>query len=176
MGFFVQFSYTPPDRKALQKGIAYITHREERLSGGGTRTLYGIGERYKGLRGDESAIVAHLWDDRRTDIAIVFVGGGDCYRVLKREPMLSSRVYVWQEFRRMTPEQVLDVIPVYHPVWAEADAELLAYTDAHAGHGNFRAWSKITAHVVTGLGRLDRSRPDREVLQWVFSRIGGRAD
>jgi hypothetical protein len=42
----------------------------------------------------------HLWDDRATDIAIVFVGGGDCYQVLRREPMLSSRVYVWQEFRR----------------------------------------------------------------------------
>jgi hypothetical protein len=34
----------------------------------------------------------HLWDDRATDIAIVFVGGGDCYQVLRREPMLSSRV------------------------------------------------------------------------------------
>jgi AAA domain/Mu transposase, C-terminal len=43
----------------------------------------------------------HLWDDRRTDIAIVFVGGGDCYQVLRREPMLSSRVYVWQEFQRL---------------------------------------------------------------------------
>jgi hypothetical protein len=116
----------------------------------------------------------HLWDDPHTDIAIVFVGGGDCYRVLKREPMLSSRVYVWQEFRRMTREQVLEVIPVFHPVWADVDGELLAYTDAHAGHGNFRAWSKITAHVVTGLERLDRTRPDREVLQWAFSRLGGR--
>ena len=64
----------------------------------------------------------HLWDEPRTDIAIVFVGGGDCYRVLKREPMLSSRVYVWQEFRRLTREQVLDVIPVYHPVWAGSAA------------------------------------------------------
>ena len=49
----------------------------------------------------------HLWDDRRTQIAIVFVGGGDCYEVLRREPMLSSRVYVWQEFRRMPRAQVL---------------------------------------------------------------------
>ncbi|WP_229837304.1 ATP-binding protein, partial [Dactylosporangium sucinum] len=115
----------------------------------------------------------HLWDDPRTDIAIVFVGGGDCYRVLKREPMLSSRVYVWQEFRRMTPGQVLQVIPVYHPVWADADSELLAYADAHAGHGNFRAWAKITAHVVTALDRLGRNRPDADVLQWVFGRLGG---
>jgi hypothetical protein len=43
----------------------------------------------------------------------------------------------------------------------------------HAGHGNFRAWAKITAHVVTALARLDRDRPDREILQWVFSRLGG---
>ena len=63
----------------------------------------------------------HLWDDRRTDIAIVFVGGGDCYRVLRREPMLSNRVYVWQESRRMNPEQVLQVIPMFHPVWANTD-------------------------------------------------------
>lgn len=63
----------------------------------------------------------HLWDDRRTDIAIVFVGGGDCYQVLSREPMLSSRVYVWQEFRRMTPAQVLTVIPAFHAVWENID-------------------------------------------------------
>ena len=42
-------------------------------------------------------------------MAIVFVGGGDCYRVLRKEPMLSTRVYVWQEFRRLDREQVLAV-------------------------------------------------------------------
>jgi len=72
----------------------------------------------------------------------------------------------------MTPEQVLSVIPAYHPVWAQASAEDIAYADTHAGHGNFRAWSKITAHVVTGLARLGRDRPDREVLGWVFGRLG----
>jgi hypothetical protein len=65
MGYFVQFSYTPPDRKGLQKGIAYISHREEGLPGGRTRTPYGIGDRYKALRGDEAAIIRQLWDDRR---------------------------------------------------------------------------------------------------------------
>jgi hypothetical protein len=115
----------------------------------------------------------HLWDDPRTDIAIVFVGGGDCYRVLRREPMLSSRVFVWQEFRRLTREQVLEVIPVFHAVWADVDADLLAYADAHAGHGNFRAWSKITSHVLTGLARLERDVADRDVLQWAFGRLSG---
>ena len=65
------------------------------------------------------------------------------------------------------------MIPAYHRVWADADPEDIIYTDVHAGHGNFRAWSKITAHLVTALDRLERERPDREVLQWVFSRLGG---
>jgi len=141
-----------------------------------------LAERFRVLVCDEAQWLSrecfefwrHLWDDRRTDIAIVFVGGGDCYQVLRREPMLSSRVYVWQEFRRLTRQQILQVIPVYHPVWADAAPDDIAYTDIHAGHGNFRAWSKITRHVVTGLERLDRDRPDRDVLQWVFSRLGGR--
>jgi AAA domain len=106
-----------------------------------------LSERFRVLVCDEAQWLSrecfelwrHLWDDRRTDIAIVFVGGGDCYRVLRREPMLSSRVYVWQEFRRLDREQVLVVIPAYHPVWAGADPEDIAYADVHAGHGNFRA-------------------------------------
>jgi len=65
---------------------------------------------------------------------------GPCYPgVLKREPPLPSRVYMWREFRRPTREQVLKVIPVYHPVWAVVDADLNAYADTDAGHGNFRA-------------------------------------
>ena len=140
-----------------------------------------LSERFRVLVCDEAQWLSreclelwrHLRDDRRTDIAIVFAGGGDCYRVLRREPMLSSRVYVWQEFRRLDREQVLAVIPACHPVWAGAGPGDIAYAGVHAGHGNFRAWSKITAHVVTALARLERGRPDREILQWVFSRLGG---
>lgn len=106
----------------------------------------------------------------------MFVGGGDCYRVLSREPMLSSRVYVWQEFRRMSPAQVVHVIPAFHPVWAAAQLDDIAFADTYAGHGNFRAWAKITSHAVTALTRLAREVPDREVLQWVFSRLGGRSE
>ncbi|MFD6857896.1 ATP-binding protein [Rhodococcus sp. NPDC060086] len=55
-----------------------------------------LAERFRVLVCDEAQWMSrecfeywrHLWDDRRTDIAIVFVGGGDCYHVLSREPML----------------------------------------------------------------------------------------
>jgi hypothetical protein len=141
-----------------------------------------LAERFRVLVCDEAQWLSrecfefwrHLWDDRRTDIAIVFVGGGDCYQVLRREPMLSSRVYVWQEFRRLTREEVTAVIPAFHPVWENADPDDVVFADTHAGHGNFRAWAKITSHVLAALGRAEREVPDRELLQWVFGRLGGR--
>ncbi|MGW5922283.1 AAA family ATPase [Nocardia fluminea] len=142
-----------------------------------------LAERFRVLVCDEAQWLSrecfeywrHLWDDRRTDIAIVFVGGGNCYQVLRREPMLSSRVFVWQEFRRMSPEQVLRVIPAFHPVWANTDPEVIAFADTHAGHGNFRSWAKITAHADRALARSGRDRVDREVLGWVFTKLSGRS-
>jgi hypothetical protein len=35
--------------------------------------------------------------------------------------------------------EVLTVIPAFHPVWADADPELIAVCDQEAAHGNFRA-------------------------------------
>jgi hypothetical protein len=40
--------------------VRYVAHREETLPEGCTRELYGIGQRYRGLRGDEAAIVRRL--------------------------------------------------------------------------------------------------------------------
>jgi hypothetical protein len=89
--------------------------------------------------------------------------------------MLSSRVYVWQEFCRMPRQQVLLVIPAYHPIWEHTDPEVIAFADAHVGHGNFRSWAKITAHAARALPRLERHTVDHDVLGWVFSKLSGRA-
>jgi len=140
-----------------------------------------LAERFRVLVCDEAQWMArdcfeywrHLWDDRHTRIAIVFVGGGDCYRVLRREPMLASRIYLWQQFRKMELEEVLCVVPVFHAVWAKADPALIAYADQRIGHGNFRKWARLTRHVLQGLAR-DRDRElDEKVLQWVASRTEG---
>jgi hypothetical protein len=53
--FFVEARYhRNPDKMPQQ--IRYISHREERLPGGERRELFGIGDRYRALRGDEKAI------------------------------------------------------------------------------------------------------------------------
>lgn len=62
--FFVEARYhRSPDRAAGQ--VRYIAHREEGLTDGRRRELFGIGERYRALRGDEPAIRRALRDDGR---------------------------------------------------------------------------------------------------------------
>ncbi|MFJ2398072.1 hypothetical protein ACIOTI_35710 [Streptomyces sp. NPDC087843] len=43
------------------------------------------------------------------------------------------------------------MIPLFHPVWADADPADIAFADQHAAHGNFRAWAQLTARTRTAL-------------------------
>ena len=62
--FFVEARYhREPARVGGQ--VHYISHREEGLTDGRKRELYGIGERYRALRGDEKTIRKALRDDGR---------------------------------------------------------------------------------------------------------------
>jgi hypothetical protein len=62
--FFVEARYhRDPDRAGGQ--VRYISHREEGLTDGQRRELYGIGERYRSFRGDERSIRKALRDDGR---------------------------------------------------------------------------------------------------------------
>lgn len=127
------------------------------------------------LNGEAFEYFRYLWDDRSTQPAVVFVGGEGCHAVLRREPMLASRIFIWQQFTRLTPTEVLEVVPLFHPVWADADPGDIAFADRHPAHGNFRDWARLTAHIRLALTRLDRPRVDTETLRWAFSRLGAPA-
>jgi hypothetical protein len=62
--FFVEARYHRRPEKVPQQ-IRYISHREERLPDGQRRELFGIGDRYKALRGDEKAIERAFAEDSR---------------------------------------------------------------------------------------------------------------
>jgi hypothetical protein len=60
--FFVEARYhQSPDRAAGL--VRYIAHREEGLTDGRRRELFGIGDRYRTFRGDQPAIRRALRDD-----------------------------------------------------------------------------------------------------------------
>src|SRR5262245_28765444 len=62
--FFVEAHYhRDPGRVGAQ--VRYIAHREEGLTDGQQRELYGIGERYRAMRGDEPAVRKALRHDGR---------------------------------------------------------------------------------------------------------------
>ncbi|MFF3129926.1 AAA family ATPase [Streptomyces sp. NPDC057908] len=124
------------------------------------------------LREESFEYFRHLFDDLYTDIAVVFVGGGNTYQVLSSKDMLASRVHIWQEFRPLTRVEVLTTIPAYHPVWQRADPDDLLYTDDVAAHGVFRTWAKITYHVKRALENNPDLEVDRNLLRWVFSKLG----
>jgi hypothetical protein len=114
----------------------------------------------------------HLWDDKHTDIAVIFAGGDNCYRVLRREPMLASRIFIWQQFNRLTKTQIRTVIPAFHPVWATCPPELIDRVDAEAAHGSFRNWASITAHLTTGMAKTGAEHVTEDLVGWVYSKIG----
>ncbi|WP_285551174.1 ATP-binding protein, partial [Streptomyces lavendulae] len=115
------------------------------------------------LNGEGFECFRYLWDEPATQIAIVFVGGAGAHTVLCREPMLSARIFIWQQFTRLMPDEVLDVVPLFPPVWEDADPGGITFADGQAAHGNFRAWAQLTAHMRTAVERTGCLRPDRDL-------------
>jgi hypothetical protein len=96
------------------------------------------------LNGDAFEFLRFLHDDAATDFALVFVGGNGCWKVISRYPMLLSRVYREVKMRNLTEEEVVALIPRYHPVHARADIGTLMLIDEQFAHGTFRLWATFT--------------------------------
>jgi len=62
--FFVEARYHR-NPEGVPQQIRYISHREERLPSGERRELFGVGDRYKALRGDEKAIERTFAEDSK---------------------------------------------------------------------------------------------------------------
>ncbi|MFF7656476.1 AAA family ATPase [Streptomyces sp. NPDC007983] len=115
----------------------------------------------------------HLWDDRKTDIAVIFAGGDNCYKVLKREPMLASRMFIWQEFQRMPENEVVANVPAFHSLWQSAAPQRIRDIDRAAAHGNFRNWATLTKHMLNGMKKKGLSEVTDDLVQWVYSKVAG---
>lgn len=115
----------------------------------------------------------HLWDDRNTDMAVIFAGGDDCYKVLKREPMLASRIFIWQKFKRMPEDEVVATLPAFHSLWAGVGPQRIRGIDRAAAHGNFRNWATITKHMLHGMKKMKLTEVNDDLIRWVYSKLGG---
>lgn len=116
--------------------------------------------------------VRHLWDTGKgkNRPAVLFVGGEEAYKTLYSEPALASRVYIWQEFAPMEVDEVQRTIPLFHPLWADADPALIEYVFDEGAGGTFRMWSKITYHILEGMKRRGLDKVDETIARWAIRR------
>ena len=128
------------------------------------------------LTGDCIELLRYLHDHRATRFALVLVGGNGTWAVLSREPMLASRVYRRVRFQPLTRTDVLGAIPVYHPIYADVDSELIGLVYDHFAHGNMRNWAAFTSSALSLIEQTGRDRLDEQIARNVFALHGGGTD
>lgn len=107
------------------------------------RRLIIVGEA-QNLTRDCFEYLRHLHDDPNTRFALLFDGGDGCWDVLAREPMLHSRIYRRVAFTALTDADILQLIPLYHPIYAGTDPDVLVLINDKAAHGRMRSWAAFT--------------------------------
>jgi type II secretory pathway predicted ATPase ExeA len=125
------------------------------------------------LSSDGIELLRHLHDHPATQFALLLVGGNGCWEVLSREPMLRSRIYRRIHFQPLSPQQVLQVLPGYHPLYAQTDPDLLSLVDESYAHGNRRAWASFTHTALELATQTGRAGLDEPLVRNVFALQGG---
>jgi DNA transposition AAA+ family ATPase len=136
------------------------------------RRLIMIGEA-QNLTRDCFEYLRHLHDDPATRFALLFDGGDGCWEVLAREPMLRSRIYRRVAFTPLTDHDVLELIPTYHPIYHDADPELLLLIDDSATNGRLRSWAAFTHTAARICHSHHQTRIDRDIVDGAITQLGG---
>jgi DNA transposition AAA+ family ATPase len=90
----------------------------------------------------------YLHDEPNTQFALMFVGGNGCWKTLSRHPMLLSRVYRQVRISALDEEEVMSLMPKYHPIHAGVSLETLLEVNECFASGNFRRWASFTHTIV----------------------------
>ncbi|MGQ0575844.1 MAG: AAA family ATPase [Pseudonocardia sp.] len=125
------------------------------------------------LNTDCIELLRHLHDHPLTSFTLLLVGGDGTWQVLSREPMLRSRIYRRVGFVPLAAAQVGALIPTFHPIYADVDAELVVFIDDQFAHGNLRDWAAFTHSAALLCATARRERVDEEIARNVFTLHGG---
>ena len=144
------------------------------------KILKALGAEFRVLLVDEVQLLSayaleylrYLWEHTKGERpAVVFIGSGNArQRILHSRP-LHSRIHDWQQFNPLAIEEVLDVIPLYHPAWEGTDPELIKFGDDRGCHGNFRSWAHTTSYVTKALREDPKLTLDKNLILWALNRL-----
>jgi hypothetical protein len=105
----------------------------------------------QGLSNQALDYLRTLWDDKRNQLTLVFVGGENCLQRIRSRPALASRMALFQQYQPLTPDEVLSTLPDYHALWHDVPPTDLLWVNDLVCHGNFRNWAKVTFHIQDAL-------------------------
>ncbi len=106
----------------------------------------------------------YLYDDPRTDLALVLAAGSHRLRALRTTAVLAGRVTCWHDLEPLTQTQVTTVIPAFHPIWRDHGPTRLLHLDTAWAHGNFRRWVTLTHRRVSMTARTGQGTQDPHAL------------
>lgn len=137
--------------KAMLESVTGVPHRGERfkltndlLSVLAEKPRLLVVDEAQQLNADAFDYLRFLHDDGDTRFALVFVGGNGCWKTLSRHPMLLSRIYRRVGVRPLDEDEIVDLLPRYHPIYAEASVETMLLVNEEFSQGNFRRWASFT--------------------------------
>ncbi|MDR7304496.1 ATP-binding protein [Haloactinomyces albus] len=117
-------------------------------------------------------VLRYFYDSPATQLVLLLVGGNGCWETISREPMLASRIYRRRRFRPLPGRRVPALMRTYHPLYAEADEQLLAEVDATFAHGYWRNWAAFTATAYDLVSAVGRSTLDAELVANIYTSLG----
>jgi hypothetical protein len=110
----------------------------------------------------------HLWDDKRTDMAVIFAGGDSSGNRCSPHGSSSGRNSNASHPTRSSPPCRPST-----PIWAAVDPDIIKDIDRKATHGSFRNWANFTKHVLNGMKKMNLTEVNMDLVQWVYSKLGG---
>ncbi|MFJ2960210.1 AAA family ATPase [Streptomyces sp. NPDC087270] len=114
-----------------------------------------------------------LYDRRDLHLSIVLVGAHDFRRKMLARPAWKSRIKLWTKFTPLTPNEVLDTVYKFHPVWCAAPAADIPVIDDAGCHGNFRAWAGLTDELTRALEENPELTYSLELVLWLLRKMNG---
>jgi hypothetical protein len=113
-----------------------------------------------------------IHDLERSQVAYLFVGGNGCWELIRRFPMLQSRVIRAVEITPLRNDDLLDMIPRYHPIYEHLDHELIIDINDRFARGIFRNWAVFTATARTVLRRAPEPALNKRFVDDVLALVG----
>lgn len=82
-----------------------------------------------------------LWEDRDTNLTIVFAGIPEAFNQIARDEALFRRLYGHVRLDRLNDKQIIDLMPSFHPLLRNAPSDSLLKIDDEYAFGSFGHWA-----------------------------------